>query len=61
MKFWRMSFRVGNQGNPMFEECQRWGVAAITYDPLGTTDLSKYPEGEPKDLWKPLEPAPLRI
>lgn len=41
----------------MWPDCFRLGVAAITYYPLTKTDLSKYPKGEPKDLWKQLEPA----
>ena len=55
MRFWRMSFRAGNQGPKMWPQCQRWGVAAITYDPLIKTDLSKHPKGEPKELWKRLK------
>jgi hypothetical protein len=56
-KFWRMSLRVGNQGHSMWEECLRWGVAAITYAPLAHIDLSKYPEEEPQHLWNQLEPT----
>lgn len=55
MTTWRMSFRVGNQGYEMWPQCLRLGVAAITYSPLIKTDLSKYPVGEPKDLWDRLE------
>ena len=57
MTTWRMSFRVGNQGHEMWLECFRLGVAAITYNPLAKTDLSKHPKGEPKDLWKQLKPT----
>lgn len=57
MKFWRMSFRVGNHGHEMWPDCLKLGVAAITYHPLTTTDLSKYPQLEPKKLWKELEPT----
>jgi hypothetical protein len=57
MTAWRMSFRVGNQGHEMWPQCLRLGVAAITYDPLIETDLSKYPEGEPEELWNELEPT----
>ena len=53
MKFWRMSFRAGNQGHEMWPECLRLSVAAITYLPLATTDISRFPEGEPKELWSP--------
>ena len=55
MTAWRMAFRVGNQGFNMFPYCLKYSVAAITYDPLAYTDLSKYPEGEPKGLWGHLE------
>jgi hypothetical protein len=57
MTTWRMSFRVGNQGHEMWPECFRRGVAAMTYDPLRKTDLSKYSKGEPKELWAQLQPA----
>ena len=39
----------------MWPDCFRLGVAAITYRPLEKTDLSKYLEGEPKELWAQLE------
>lgn len=55
MTVWRMAFRAGNQGFDMFPYCLKYGVAAITYDPLAHTDLSKYPRGEPKGLWDQLE------
>jgi len=54
MNYWRMSFRVGNHGHEMWPECVRLGVAAITYYPLERTDLSRYPEFEPRRLWKQL-------
>ncbi len=54
MTAWRMSFRVGNQGHEMWPDCFRLRVAAITYLPLAETDLSKHPEGEPKELWTQL-------
>jgi hypothetical protein len=49
-----MSFRAGNQGHEMWPECLRLGVAAITYDPLAATDLSKHPPGQPLALWEQL-------
>ena len=57
MTIWRMSFRAGNQGYEMWPDCFRLGIAAITYYPLVKTDLSQYPYGEPKELWKQLEPS----
>jgi 5-methylcytosine-specific restriction endonuclease McrA len=60
MTVWRMAFRVGNQGFDMFPDCFRYGVAAITYDRIAYTDLSKYPKYpkyEPKELWGQLEPT----
>jgi hypothetical protein len=41
----------------MWPDCFHYGVAAITYHPFETVDLSKYSEGEPKHLWKKLAPA----
>ena len=52
-----MSFRAGNQGYEMWPDCFRLGVAAITYHLFERTDLSKHPEGEPKELWSKLQPA----
>jgi hypothetical protein len=57
MKFWRMSFRAGNHGYEMWPDCLKLGVAAITYHSLTSTDLSKYPQGQPKKLWKELKPS----
>jgi len=57
MTVWRMAFRVGNQGFDMFPDCLRYGVAAITYDPIAYADLSKYPKYEPKELWAQLHPT----
>jgi hypothetical protein len=57
MKVWRMSLRAGNHGREMWPDCVRLGVAAITYRPLATTDLSKFAHGEPKNLWDELEPS----
>ena len=54
---WRMSFRCGNQGAKMWPYCLDNNVAAITYDPIHQTDLSKYKEGEPQKLWAELAPA----
>jgi hypothetical protein len=52
-----MAFKVGSGGHPMWPDCLKLGVAAITYDPLAKTDLTKYPRGEPKILWNELEPS----
>ena len=41
----------------MWPDCRRLGVAAITYSPLKDVDLSKFPKGEPKRLWKRLQPS----
>jgi len=60
MTVWRMAFRVGNQGFDMFPSCLRYRVAAITYDPIAYTDLSKYPKYpkyRPKELWGQLHPT----
>ena len=39
----------------MWPHCLRLGVAAITYEPLTKTDLSKHAEGEPSRLWHQLK------
>lgn len=51
MNQWRMSFRVGIEGAEMWPRCKVLGVAAITYKPLAETNLSQYPQGEPKARW----------
>jgi predicted HNH restriction endonuclease len=57
MKYWRMSFRCGNQGFEMWPHCKELGIAAITYLPIAKIDLSRYPIGEPKKYWNQLEPT----
>jgi 5-methylcytosine-specific restriction endonuclease McrA len=57
IKTWRMSFRCGDRGFKMWPRCFELGVAAITYRPLARADLSKYPQGEPKNLWAKLQPS----
>jgi len=53
-KIWRMAFRCGNRGPSLWEECKEHKVAAITYAPLAKVNLTNYPIGEPKHLWKQL-------
>lgn len=55
MAFWRMAFRVGPKGPSMWDHCFRFGVAAITYNALARTDLTKRPLGEPRRLWDRLK------
>jgi hypothetical protein len=57
MTSWRMSFRKGNQGESLWKDCLREGVAVITYGPLHNTDLTKFPRFEPQKLWAMLEPS----
>lgn len=56
-KIWRMAFRCGNQGPSLWEECKKYKVAAIAYDPLARIDLAKYPKKEPMRLWRQLTPT----
>ena len=56
-KIWRMSFRYGNQGPSLWPQCFKHNVAVITYKPIHTTNLGKFPHGLPKHLWKKLAPA----
>lgn len=57
MTFWRMAFRQGNKGPSLWQECQRYRVAAITYYVVGDADLTTLPVGEPDKLWAELFPA----
>jgi hypothetical protein len=57
MAFGRMAFRLGSKGPSMWEQCLRFGVAAITYYRVANTDLTELPAGEPRNLWGPLAPA----
>ncbi len=49
-----MSFRFGEGGAEMWARCLEAKVAAMTYSPLKETDLSKFPQEEPANLWKRL-------
>ena len=57
MTAWRMAFRVGSEGEDLWPDCQRLGVAAMEYRPLDDIDLSRYREGEPRAAWKKLKPS----
>lgn len=57
MQIWRMSFRCGNQGHEMLEDCIRLGVAAITYRALAEVNLVEHEPGEPREKWAKLQPA----
>jgi hypothetical protein len=52
-----MAFRDGKRGHDLWEDCYRLSVAAISYGPLETTDLSQCSKCEPKELWAQLKPA----
>lgn len=54
MTVWRMAMRLGDGGANLYPKCVQHGVAGITYFALRNTDLSKYPEGEPRRLWDQL-------
>lgn len=57
MTTWRMAFRQGNKGYDLWPLCFEFGVAAISYGPLDKTNLSRFPPGEPSDLWQMLSPS----
>ena len=57
MATWRMAFRAGNDGPPMWPECRRLGIAAIHYDPLHDIDLSHGEAAVPRALWSLLASA----
>jgi 5-methylcytosine-specific restriction endonuclease McrA len=54
MKYWRMAFRVGNQGTSLWSECEKYGVAAITYPPVVNCDFSKYSREKLPKQWNKL-------
>ena len=54
MNIYRMAFRVGANGVELWPTCKELGIAAITYEALSETDLSKYPPKEPRSLWAQL-------
>jgi len=41
----------------MWPECVRFGVAALTYDPLATVDLPLHPDHQPRRQWAQLTPT----
>jgi hypothetical protein len=57
MTYYRMAMRVGNQGQDLWPQCFKLGVAAITYRPLENTDLSRHVYNEPLSLWRKLAPT----
>lgn len=57
MTTWRMSFRAGTNGEEMWPECYRRGVAVIEYAPVDDVDLSGYGQGEPRTAWSQLAPS----
>lgn len=56
-QYWRMSFRRGNQGESLWQDCLKLGVAVITYGPLHSVDLSKNDPYEPRRQWGRLAPS----
>jgi predicted HNH restriction endonuclease len=55
LKYWRMSFRWGNQGRELWPYCFKQGVAAIGYyigDESIVTDCSKITEEEYDQIWR---------
>jgi hypothetical protein len=57
MAFWRMAFRDGNKGQPMWDRCWPCRVAAITYDPIANTDLTNVRRDEAYGSWNQLASA----
>ena len=57
MAAWRIAFRMGANGDEMWQQCWQLGVAAITYAPLAEVDLSQHGYQEPKELWDKLRSA----
>ncbi len=42
MNIWRMKLRAGNHGDDMFPQCRERGIAAITYQAIFNTDLTRH-------------------
>lgn len=57
MTTYRMAMRAGSRGQELWPLCFSLGVAAITYEPLSTTNLSLHSPGEPAHLWDQLHPT----
>lgn len=57
MAAWRMAFRAGKNGDSLWDDCFRLGVAAIQYDQVDDLDLSFYAPNEPKEVLFSLAPA----
>lgn len=57
MAIWRMSFHVGQDGDDMFPECLRLGIAAMTYLPLANTDLTPFDDKNKPTRWNELSPG----
>ena len=60
MNYWRMAFRVGPQGDEMWPDCRKRGIAAIGYytsdgRPI-VGDCSKLTENEYDNLWRRKDP-----
>jgi hypothetical protein len=47
--------RVGKREHELWPDCFHLGIAAISYAPFDTIDLSQYPPGEPKESWGQLQ------
>jgi hypothetical protein len=54
MNTWRMAFRQGNRGYDLWPICYKYKIAVISYGDIDKIDLSKFPYGEPADLWMSL-------
>lgn len=53
-----MAFRAGTNGYDLWPECRDRDIAIIQYGPVNDLDLSKYPVGEPREVWKQLGRTP---
>jgi predicted HNH restriction endonuclease len=59
MKYWRMSFRIGDRGYEMWPDCYERGIAALTYHYRGKPvvgDCSKITEEEYDEIWRRKRP-----
>lgn len=57
MAIWRMSFRDKPGGPSFWRQCQRRGVATITYQPVADVDFSEHATDQTTPGWADLKPV----
>jgi predicted HNH restriction endonuclease len=57
MNAWRMSMKVGNQGDNLWPTFHEMGIAVITYYPMTSVDLRNYSRSNYPNEWRNLKPS----